>query len=72
MDPWKELAAREECRDAARRWAELERKRMLMSSESSSRSEDERKTCCDALFVFSFAAKLIAWAAEIWRAMGRS
>jgi hypothetical protein len=24
MDPWKELAAREECRDAVRAWAEME------------------------------------------------
>jgi len=33
MEPWKEYAARQECRDAARAWAELEGKSATMSED---------------------------------------
>jgi hypothetical protein len=66
MDPWKELAALEDCRDAMHVWAELEEKSALMTGDL------ERKYAVSTTNPFSMklaiaaGARLTAWVIEIW------
>jgi hypothetical protein len=70
MDPWKELAALEDCRDAVRTVSKLGGRRPLTDDVCRRRNID-RKTPGDALGVLGLAAKLITFAVEVWRVFGR-
>jgi hypothetical protein len=66
MDPWKELAAREECRDAVRAWAELE-------GNNPQTADDLPRRFCDAplrksnwRLAVGVGIRLTAWAYDVW------
>lgn len=66
MDPWKELAAREECRDAVRAWAELENNRRPVADDGVPRYTLPAQRTFNWRIVFGVAAKLAAWLYESW------
>jgi hypothetical protein len=66
MDPWKELAAREECRDAVRAWAELEGQSPPMVEDfvRSFRAPSIKNICWR--LALGLGVKFAAWAYETW------
>jgi hypothetical protein len=66
MDPWKELAAREECRDAIRAWAELEGKSPLMVEDLTQRYTPLPPRKFEWRLAFGFGVKLLVWLYESW------
>lgn len=70
MDPWKEYAAWEECRDAVRQWAELEGKSPQMS-EDLVREAHRATQSVDAPFVLAAGVRFAAWVLETWWHMTR-
>jgi hypothetical protein len=66
VDPWKEYAAREECRDVVRRWAALEAKSPQMADDLARRHGRQAVRPITKLLVISAGIRLIAWAIKAW------
>jgi hypothetical protein len=67
MDPWKELAAREECRDAVRAWAELEAKSALVVKDMVRKYAAPARTGFRWPHVLAFVVHAAAWAYDyLW------
>jgi hypothetical protein len=66
MDPWKEYAAREECRDAVRDWAALEGKTPAMADDLLRRYAEQASHSIDTPLAVVEGARLVAWAIETW------
>jgi hypothetical protein len=66
MDPWKELAAREECCDRIRAWAELESKSAQMAADLIQRHAPLRRRPPDWRLMLGFGVRLAAWVYETW------
>jgi hypothetical protein len=71
MDPWKELAAREECRDAIRAWATRTSKRSTTVDDHAKSHSTTGRSSVDWRFAIGLAAKLAAWMYESWRHITR-
>jgi hypothetical protein len=66
MDPWKEYAAREECRDVVRQWAELEGKSPQMSDDLVKRYAKQVAGSLDKSLAITAGVRAIAWAIHMW------
>jgi hypothetical protein len=67
MDPWKESAAWHECRDALRKWAELEGKSAAMREDLYRSGKTPLQPPPHTLVSLGISARLVAWAIEAWR-----
>jgi hypothetical protein len=66
MDPWKESAAWEECRDAVRQLAELEGKSAQMTEDLVRDRTQRAGRSVDAPMLFGAGVRLFAWLLETW------
>jgi hypothetical protein len=66
MDPWKELAARAECRDAVRKWAELEGKSPLMTEHLLQTCSAPSSGVLDKSIAIATGLRLTTWLLETW------
>jgi hypothetical protein len=66
MDPWKEYAAREECRDVVRRWAELEGKSPQMIDHLIRTALKPPSDSLDRSLALVTGLRLTAWIVETW------
>jgi hypothetical protein len=67
MDPWKEYAAREECRDVVRQWAELEASSPQMTDDLRQRHTQRPVHFFNMPLAVSAGVHMIAWAIDTWR-----
>jgi hypothetical protein len=66
MDPWKEYAAREECRDVIRQWAQLEAKRLPTADDLVKPYAHRADSSIVMPLAISATVRVIAWAVETW------
>lgn len=71
MDPWKELAAREECRDAACAWAKMERQSLQAAEGTAHKPHSPSINGPHWKLALGAGVKLAAWAYETWWHMTR-
>ena len=66
MDPWKEYAALEECRDAVRQWAELEGKSRQMIDDLALNYAERPARSLSTPVLIATSVRVAAWAAQTW------
>jgi hypothetical protein len=71
MDPWRELAVREDCRDAVRAWAELEGKSPQMAEDLVRRNARTDRKPFDWHFALGLGVRIAVWIVESWSHISR-
>ena len=72
MDPWKELAARAECRDVVRKWAEIEGKSPQMTEHLLRTAAKPAAGVLDRSIAIATGLRLTTWVLEtLWYVMRR-
>jgi hypothetical protein len=66
MDPWKESAALQECRDAVRQWAELEGKSAQMAEDLVRDQTQRAGRSVGTHMLLGAGVRLFAWFVETW------
>ena len=66
MDPWKESAAWEECRDAVRQWAEWEGKSPQMAEDLVREYSQWTGRSVGTPLLLGAGVRLFAWFVETW------
>ena len=66
MDPWKECAALEECRDAVRRWAVLEGKSQQMIEDLTLSHVEPSTRSLGTTLLIATGVRAAAWAVQTW------
>lgn len=71
MNPWRELAVREDCHDTVRAWAELEGKSPQMAEDLARRYARPRRKPFDWQFALGFGVRIAVWIVESWSYISR-